>query len=101
DKALQYCEQVLPILQELFGERHPETANSLNNIGVVYDNKGEYDKALQYFEQALSIRQESLEEGHPSTILALNNIAEMYDKMGNLGKAAEYRALVEQVTRTR
>ena len=101
DKALQYCEQVLSIQQEIFGERHPETANSLNNIGVVYDNKGEYDKALQYFEQALSIRQESLEEGHPSTILALNNIAEMYDKMGNLGKAAEYRALVEQVTRTR
>lgn len=68
----------------------------VNNIGVVYDHKGESDKAFPYFEQALSIRQEIFGTGHPLIIESLNNLAETYEKLAKPEKAAEYYALAEQ-----
>ena len=41
-------ERALKIRMDLFGERHPDTAQSLNNIGVAYGHKGDYDRELEY-----------------------------------------------------
>jgi tetratricopeptide (TPR) repeat protein len=35
---------------------HVDYAFSLNNIGVTYDNKGDYDKALDYYFRSLDIK---------------------------------------------
>ena len=56
------------------GENHPHTANSYNNIGVVYKNLGDYDKALEYHNKALEIRKDILGESHPFTQHTLENI---------------------------
>jgi nephrocystin-3 len=34
---------------------HPDYAGSLNNIGSIYDNKGDYDKALEYKLKSIEI----------------------------------------------
>ena len=34
---------------------HPSYANSLIGIGIIYQNKGNYDKALEYYFKSLEI----------------------------------------------
>jgi tetratricopeptide (TPR) repeat protein len=34
---------------------HLDYSCTFNNIGMVYDNKGNYDKALEYYFQSLEI----------------------------------------------
>ncbi len=42
----------------------PNHPNLDNNIGLMYDNMGEYSNALSYLERALSIFQSSLAPDH-------------------------------------
>jgi tetratricopeptide (TPR) repeat protein len=35
---------------------HPSYADSLGNIGVTYENKGDYDKALEYYFKSIEIK---------------------------------------------
>jgi tetratricopeptide (TPR) repeat protein len=51
----------------VFGEDHPDTASSYNNIGLVYKNMGNYMKAIEYLESSLMIKLKILEENHPDT----------------------------------
>jgi tetratricopeptide (TPR) repeat protein len=40
----------------------------LRNIGLVYQNKGEFQQALLYLKKALTIYRYSLSETHPNSI---------------------------------
>ncbi|MEB3831876.1 tetratricopeptide repeat protein, partial [Phormidium sp. CCY1219] len=55
-KALDYYQQALPIMQEV--EDRSGEATTLNNIGLVYSDIGQPQEALDYYQQALPIRQE-------------------------------------------
>jgi tetratricopeptide (TPR) repeat protein len=35
---------------------HPDYASSLNNIGITYDSKEDFDKALEYYFKSVEIR---------------------------------------------
>lgn len=39
----------------MLGKNHPDYASSLNNIGLTYHNKGDYDKSLSCYFQSLEI----------------------------------------------
>ena len=64
DEALLYYQKALKIEYRVFGvdENHVETqgnssiADSLHNIGVVYQIKGDYDEALLYYQKSLKIK---------------------------------------------
>jgi tetratricopeptide (TPR) repeat protein len=56
EKALEFYNQALPIMEEV-GDRS-STATTLNNIGMVYNALGQREKALEFFNQALPIREE-------------------------------------------
>jgi len=49
-KALDFCNQALPILHAV-GDSTGE-ANTLNNIGRIYDSLGETQKAQEYYGRA-------------------------------------------------
>ena len=49
DEALVIAKQCLELSKKLYGENHPSTATSYNNIGFVYRKKGDYDTALEYY----------------------------------------------------
>ena len=68
DRALLLFEGALEIRKSELGDRHPDTATSLNNLAVLYANKGDYDRALPLLEQTLSIWQEVLPAEHPNTL---------------------------------
>ena len=36
-------------------ENHPSLANTYNNLGAVYINKGDYDLAIEYYQLSLKI----------------------------------------------
>ncbi len=84
-----YLRQIV-LAEELYGLEHPSTATSYNNIGLVYDNQGDYGKALEYYLKALAIHEKTLGREHPSTATSYNNIGLVYGNQGDYGKALEY-----------
>ena len=71
-----------------FGDRHPSTASSLNNLALLYSLMGQYDRALPLYESALEIKKSELGDRHPDTASSLNNLAILYYSTNRLPKAA-------------
>jgi len=65
-------------------------ATSYNNIGLVHDNKGEYDKALEHYQKCLAIELKKLGPEHPSVAISYHNMALAYKAKKDLAKAKEH-----------
>ncbi|NEQ71602.1 MAG: tetratricopeptide repeat protein [Okeania sp. SIO2C9] len=63
-------------------------ANTLNNLGSIYNSLGEKQTALNYYEQALPIRRQAGDRGGEA--ITLNNIGLVYDNLGETQKALNY-----------
>ena len=50
-----------------------------DNIGFVYEGKGEYDNALEHYRKSLAIRLNQLGPGHPHVAISYNNIGAVHD----------------------
>jgi len=87
---LEYLFKALQIEKEILGENHNDVARSYNNIGTVYDDKGEHDKALEYHFKSLQIQKEIFGEKHPDVASSYNNIGIVYYEKGEYDKALEY-----------
>ena len=84
------CLKQIPFVENLYGSRHPKTATTYNNIGVVYNYQGDYDRALEYYLKALSIRENTLGKEHPVTATSYNNIGVLYYNKSEYDMALEY-----------
>ena len=80
----------IPLVEELYGKEHEKTATSYNEIGLAYDNQGNYPKALEYYEKAMAIDEKVLGTDHPDTAIDYNNIGGVYWKQGDYPKALKY-----------
>jgi len=60
--------------RKVFGEQHPNVARDYNNLGLAWDNKGEYDRAIEYYSQSLVILQKRLGDNHPNTKMVKKNL---------------------------
>jgi nephrocystin-3 len=76
--ALPFKERALAIDERTLGSNHPQVANSLNSLAMLYDNQIKYDEALPLFQRALSIRERALGPNHPDVARSLNNLAALY-----------------------
>ena len=56
----------------------PSVAASFNNIGVVYEKKGDFENALVQHQKALEIRTRVFGSDHPHVAASYNNIANIY-----------------------
>nr|VFJ67960.1 MAG: Tetratricopeptide (TPR) repeat [Candidatus Kentron sp. FM]VFJ68758.1 MAG: Tetratricopeptide (TPR) repeat [Candidatus Kentron sp. FM]VFK17523.1 MAG: Tetratricopeptide (TPR) repeat [Candidatus Kentron sp. FM] len=88
----------LGVREQLHGEQHAATAESLSDMGLLLDKLGEYPAAEEYCRCALAIRQSVLPEGHPDTATSLNNLAGLLRAQG---KHDEARPLHEQALEIR
>ncbi len=86
-KSEQYLSKALDIRQGLFGEEHPETAESLHNLALLYWNLGMYDKAEPLYIKAHGIREKLLGSEHPDTIVNLHHLGIMYWNQGDFERA--------------
>ncbi|MBQ2303223.1 MAG: tetratricopeptide repeat protein [Bacteroidales bacterium] len=91
-----YYEEALEVdlrfirLSEATNGQNDITAGAYNNIGIVYDNLGDYDKALEYYFKALEIKKAVLGENNADTAGSYNNIGLVYKNLGDYNKALEY-----------
>jgi tetratricopeptide (TPR) repeat protein/CHAT domain-containing protein len=92
-EAVAAARQALGIHKQVLGERHPETAQSLNNLAFLLNEQGDYAGARPLYEQALGIRKQVLGERHPGTARILNNLATLRKEQGDYAGA---RPLYEQ-----
>ena len=53
----------------MYGDRHPDVAIDLSNIGSAWDALGDPKKAIEYFYQAYDIFRDTVGDEHPHTKL--------------------------------
>jgi tetratricopeptide (TPR) repeat protein len=73
-----------------FGEEHPDTIRSINNLANCLDSLGRFVEALAYLVRAFRQSQKILGEEHPDTISSLNNLASCLDSLGRSAEALPY-----------
>ena len=93
-KSLELYNELHLTLKDEYGENHPNTLSTLNNLASTYSDLGNHQKALELKQQVYERRKEVLGENHPNTLLTLNNLASTYSNLGNHQKALE---LLQQV----
>lgn len=83
EKALPLAHQAVDLSQKLYGSKHPEHAQALNNLGWLLQSKGDYTGARKAFEQAIEI-QESLKFKNDGKLATLyNNLAALLTFLGD------------------
>lgn len=87
DDALEPCQRALTIREKALGKEHPDVAQSLGNLGSLYDAKGDYERAEQLHQRALMIREKVLGPEHLSVATSLNNLAELYRQRSEYARA--------------
>lgn len=88
--ALGYFHKALASAEAQHGPRSEETSKVMNNLGVVYNNLGEFSKALDYLQRALDIRLAVLCEENNLTATTYQNLGNAYLDAGDTAKAMEY-----------
>ena len=58
-------------------------ADSFNNIGIVYEMKGDFENALVQHQKALEIRTRVFGSEHPDVATSYQNLAAVYQRQGN------------------
>jgi CHAT domain-containing protein/Tfp pilus assembly protein PilF len=79
--------EALKINREVLGDKHPDTAKSINDLALNYLKQGQYPKAEPLFVEALTIRREVLGNKHPDTAKSINDLALLYSGIAQYGKA--------------
>jgi tetratricopeptide (TPR) repeat protein len=86
-EAEKWCKACLQRTEERCGADHPDTANSLNNLALLYYAMGRYPRAEPLYVRSLAIREQKLGAEHPDTAMSLNNLAALYCAMGRYAEA--------------
>ena len=73
----------------VFGEDHPDVANSYNNIGAVYYFQRNFEKSLACYEKSLKTRLAVFGENHPEVATSYYNIGLAYYAQRNYEKSLE------------
>ncbi|MGA8150305.1 MAG: serine/threonine-protein kinase [Terriglobales bacterium] len=68
-------QRVLATDRRIYGERHPQVANDLINLGAIQYEQGHYPEAEKYQREALDITQGFYGKNHPETASAMTHLA--------------------------
>jgi len=93
-EAIGHCQTALKLRKESLGEMHPEYAASLNNLGLMYQNAGDYARAAELIRSATKIWKVVLGDQHPDYVAGLRNLASVYHSGGDRSRAG---AVCQQV----
>lgn len=86
-EAESLYKQALQTQEKTLGAEHPNIAQSLNRLALIYRAQGRYHKAEPLYKQALAIREKALGTEHPNLAVSLNNLGLLYEKQGKYTEA--------------
>jgi hypothetical protein len=92
-QATTLFERALALSRDAFGEEHPDTLTSMNNLAGTLRAQGDLAGARALHEQELAVCRRVLGEEHPDTLTSTDNLAATLGAQGDLAGA---RALQEQ-----
>jgi tetratricopeptide (TPR) repeat protein len=87
DAARFLLQNALATHEKVSGAEHPDTARTLNDLGVLYRYRGEYTKAEQCYTRALRIQKQALGPEHLDVAQILNNLGSLYRTQGAYAKS--------------
>lgn len=87
DQSHALLNEALSLRIELFGDDHPEVAESKNDIGVVYGKLGNYDKAEKHTREALEMRRSHLGSLHADVTGSITDLANILHLKGDYDEA--------------
>ena len=77
----------MAIEEKALGPDHPDVAQSLNNLALLYNDQGRYSDAEPLYKRSLAIREKKLGADHPDVARSLNNLAGLYQSQGRYSDA--------------
>jgi len=83
-------ETALHLRREHLGDEHPDTLDSINQMGVLLWRQGKYDEAEPYVTQALETRRRVLGGEHPDTVTSIESMFLLLSSQGKRVKADKY-----------
>ncbi len=86
-EAEPLSERALAIRERALGADHPDVADSIRGLAVVYWHQGRYAEAEPLAERALAIRERALGPDHPDVSTSLNNLGNVYLYQGRYAEA--------------
>jgi tetratricopeptide (TPR) repeat protein len=89
EKKKAHLEQALQMIDELYGDRHPQYAMALFNLASVYGELGDSKKMKEAVTRSLVIHEEKFGPNHPKVGRVLSLLATAHEKL------EEYKEQVE------
>jgi len=89
-EATAIAERSLAWKEVNLGPEHPDTAQSLNNLALLYGSQGLYAKAEPFFKRALAINEKALGPEYIFIAHGLNSSALLYNNQSNHTKADHF-----------
>ncbi len=83
--------------EKALGLEHPDVAQSLNNLAVLYEAQGKYAAAEPLYKRSLAIRGKALGPEHPDVAQSLENYAALLRKTGRGEEAEEMEARAQAI----
>lgn len=95
-KSIEPATRLCELVCRYFGEEHAEYRRALSNLGMIYENTGNYSSAEPLFRKAMDISRKVYGENHPDFADSLESVAVMEQKLGR-PMAAEplYKQVIE------
>ena len=90
DMAIRIYQRNIEMREELYGDENDKTITSYGNLGVIYEQLGDYSKALEYNTKTLEVSKKVLGEETLRTAIFYNNVASVYHSLKNYNNAKEY-----------
>jgi eukaryotic-like serine/threonine-protein kinase len=75
EAARRHNERAFALRSAILPPDHPDLGRSLNALGNVHLDLGEYDEALRRYREALELRERVFGPHHPEVAKALNNVS--------------------------
>ena len=82
DDAVPVLEEAVELTRRVGGDRHPEHARALENLGNAHYRLRQFDRTLELLDQVMAIRREVLGEDSPDVARTLNNMGMVSNAAG-------------------
>jgi serine/threonine protein kinase len=87
DRAQQQLETALQRAQDAWGEENDDTLHAMNELAVLYQERGKNDLAEPLYARCLALNQKRNGDAHASTLRCQTNLASLYQAQGKYAQA--------------